>query len=146
MTMTTNMKLMAAAGLGLIAVLFVLQKKSLLAGAVAGAVGVAADAGAGVVLGVGDVFGVPRTDTSKCAQAKADGDIWGQSLYCTAGEFTSSMWQRAQGAATEAVLSVGDAVGIPRTDETECQKALREGRTWDASFACDAGTFIKSMF
>ena len=143
---TNNMKFMAAAGLGLIAVLFVLQKKSLLAGAVAGAVGAAADAGAGVVLGVGDVFGVPRTDTSKCAEARASGDVWGQSLYCTAGEFTSSMWQRAQGAATDAVLSVGDAVGIPRTNETECQRAIREGRTWDASFACPAGTFLKSLF
>lgn len=144
--MTSNAKLIAAAGLGLIAVLFVLQKKSLLAGAVAGAVGVAADAGAGVVLGVGDVFGLPRTDADKCAQAKATGDLWGQSLYCTAGEFTSSMWQRAQGAASDAVLSVGDVLGVPRTNETECQRAIREGRTWDASFACPAGTFIKSLF
>ena len=41
-----------------------------------------------------------------------------------------------------AVLGVGDALGVPRTDETECQRALREGRLWDASFACPAGTFI----
>lgn len=41
-----------------------------------------------------------------------------------------------------AVLGVGDVLGVPRTDETECQKALREGRLWDASFACPAGTFI----
>lgn len=44
------------------------------------------------------------------------------------------------------VIGVGDVVGIPRTNETECEKALREGRTWDASFACPAGTFIKSFF
>lgn len=44
------------------------------------------------------------------------------------------------------VLGTGDVLGIPRTDETECQRAIREGRTWDASFACDAGTFIKSVF
>jgi hypothetical protein len=42
-----------------------------------------------------------------------------------------------------AVLGVGDAVGIPRTDKTECQKALDEGRYWDASFSCPAGTFLK---
>jgi len=42
-----------------------------------------------------------------------------------------------------AVLGIGDAVGIPRTDKTECQKALDEGRIWDASFACPAGTFLK---
>lgn len=50
------------------------------------------------------------------------------------------------GAVTGGVLAIGDKIGVPRTDETECQKALREGRTWDASFACDAGTFIKSWW
>lgn len=44
------------------------------------------------------------------------------------------------------VLGTGDVFGIPRTNETECQRAIREGRTWDASFACDATTFIKSVF
>lgn len=44
------------------------------------------------------------------------------------------------------VLGVGDAVGIPRTDQTECDKAIAEGRRWDASFACPASTFIKSIF
>ncbi|RFP36160.1 hypothetical protein [Duganella sp. BJB476] len=45
-------------------------------------------------------------------------------------------------AATGVVLGAGDALGVPRTDETECEKAMREGRTWDASFACPASTFI----
>jgi hypothetical protein len=40
------------------------------------------------------------------------------------------------------VMGVGDAIGIPRTNETECEKAMREGRYWDASFACPAGDFI----
>jgi hypothetical protein len=44
------------------------------------------------------------------------------------------------------VLDAGDILGIPRTNETECEKALREGRTLDASFACPAGTFIGSIF
>lgn len=56
----------------------------------------------------------------------------------------------AVGVATDAaagvVVGIGQQVGIPRTDETECEKALREGRTWDASFACPAGTFVKSLF
>lgn len=39
-------------------------------------------------------------------------------------------------------IGVGDIIGIPRTNETECQKAMREGRTLDASFACPAGTFL----
>jgi hypothetical protein len=44
------------------------------------------------------------------------------------------------------VLDTGDLLGLPRTNETECEKALREGRTWDASFVCPAGTFIGSIF
>lgn len=40
------------------------------------------------------------------------------------------------------VLGIGDSLGIPRTNETECDRALREGRTWDASFACPAARFI----
>jgi len=43
-------------------------------------------------------------------------------------------------------IGIGDVLGLPRTDETECQKAIREGRTWDASFACPAGTFLGSLW
>jgi len=46
------------------------------------------------------------------------------------------------GAIGGAVNGVGDWFGVPRTDETECDKAIREGRYWDASFACPAGKFI----
>jgi hypothetical protein len=48
--------------------------------------------------------------------------------------------------ASGVILGIGDAVGIPRTDMTECQRALADGRTWDASFACPASTFIKSLW
>lgn len=47
---------------------------------------------------------------------------------------------------TGAVLGIGDSLGIPRTDEDECAKALREGRKWDASFACSASKFLGSIF
>lgn len=50
------------------------------------------------------------------------------------------------GAGTGVVLGVGDAVGIPRTNMTECERAKAEGRTWDASFACPAGSFLKYVF
>lgn len=43
-------------------------------------------------------------------------------------------------------IGIGDVLGVPRTNETECEKAIREGRTWDASFACPAGTWIGSLF
>jgi hypothetical protein len=48
----------------------------------------------------------------------------------------------AGGVATGAVLGTGDVIGVPRTNMTECEKAMAEGRTWDASFACPAGDFI----
>ena len=48
-------------------------------------------------------------------------------------------------AASGAVLGIGDVLGVPRTDMTECERALAEGRTWDASFACPAGTFLGSL-
>jgi hypothetical protein len=65
----------------------------------------------------------------------------------------SNVAQAAGGAVVDAaagltagvVYGVGDAVGVPRTDMTECDKAIQEGRTWDASFACPAGKFLSSV-
>lgn len=51
----------------------------------------------------------------------------------------------AVGITTGAVYGIGDAVGVPRTDMTECDKAIAEGRTWDASFACPAGKWLSSL-
>lgn len=64
----------------------------------------------------------------------------GHALGSAAGEF---IWGVTDGAVSEVVYGIGDAIGVPRTDETECQKAIREGRTWDASFACPAVDFLK---
>jgi hypothetical protein len=44
------------------------------------------------------------------------------------------------------VLGIGDAIGLPRTNETECERAKREGRTWDASFACPASDFLSYVW
>ena len=51
----------------------------------------------------------------------------------------------AGGVVAGASMSIGDAMGIPRTNMTECEKAIAEGRTWDASFACPAGDFLSSI-
>jgi hypothetical protein len=50
------------------------------------------------------------------------------------------------GVASGVVLGVGDSFGIPRTNPTQCERDIAAGRTWDASFSCPAGTFIKSIF
>lgn len=52
----------------------------------------------------------------------------------------------ANGVITGTVTGVGQAVGIPKTNMTECEKAKAEGRTWDASFACPAGDFISYLW
>jgi len=59
---------------------------------------------------------------------------------------TGAAVEVVEGAIVGGVESIGGVFGIPVTDETECEKAIREGRTWDASFACPAGRFLKSIF
>lgn len=79
-------------------------------------------------------------------RAAAEGKSVAQSLGEQAG---AAVVGAVEGVTTGVVLGVGDAVGIPRTNETECERALREGGwkgNWDASFACPAGTFLKSVF
>lgn len=46
------------------------------------------------------------------------------------------------GVITGTVTAAGEVVGIPKTNQSECDKAKAEGRTWDASFACPAGDFL----
>lgn len=79
------------AGLGALALFVVMQKKSIVTDVAAAAANAVADAGAGLVLGIGDVLGVPRTDPAKCAAAKASGSLWDQSMYCTGVELGSSV-------------------------------------------------------
>lgn len=47
------------------------------------------------------------------------------------------------GALGGAVVRIGETIGIPATNESECERAIREGRTWDASFACPAKRFVE---
>ncbi|WP_417283545.1 hypothetical protein [Comamonas sp.] len=58
----------------------------------------------------------------------------------------SAVVDMGNGLITGTVTGIGSAMGIPLTNMTECERAIAEGRTWDASFACPAGTFIKSLF
>lgn len=61
----------------------------------------------------------------------------------TAAAVGSAAVDVVDGVVTGTVEGIGGAVGIPKTNQTECQKAKAEGRTWDASFACPAGEFVK---
>lgn len=40
------------------------------------------------------------------------------------------------------VEGIGQAVGIPRTSQSQCDADLAAGRTWDASFSCPASRWV----
>lgn len=50
------------------------------------------------------------------------------------------------GVISGAVIGIGQGVGVPPTNMTDCQRAMAEGRTWDASFACPAKDFLSYAF
>jgi hypothetical protein len=50
------------------------------------------------------------------------------------------------GVISGAVVGLGQAVGVPPTSMTACQRAIAEGRTLDASFACPARDFLSYAF
>lgn len=52
----------------------------------------------------------------------------------------------ADGVIGGAVVGVGEIFGIPATNQAKCERAKAEGRTWDASFDCPAGDFIKYLW
>ena len=52
----------------------------------------------------------------------------------------------ADGVIGGTVVGVGQIFGIPATNQTLCERAKAEGRTWDASFDCPAGDFIKYLW
>lgn len=61
----------------------------------------------------------------------------------TAQGITSGIIDGIGGAATGVVVGTGEILGIPKTNMTQCQQDMAAGRTWDASFSCPAGDFIK---
>lgn len=80
--------------------------------------------GAGLVLVVAAVYLAKKTTASGVGQAVGQGAV---------------------DVVTGTITGIGDGVGVPRTNADKCSLAIAEGRSWDASFYCPAGTFIKYM-
>lgn len=83
--------------------------------------------------------------------ALAAGALWLASRAAVSGaSIATELGVTLGGAAVDAgagvVLGVGDAIGIPRTEQGACQRALAAGDWWDASFACPAGDFMGAVF
>ena len=78
-----------AVGLGIVA--YAWAKKApgqTIAGSIAqGAVTAAGDAAAGAVVGLGEVVGIPATDSDQCSIDLAAGDYWAASFSCPASRF-----------------------------------------------------------
>jgi hypothetical protein len=92
--MKTSTVVAIGAGAGIVLALGLWLKKKVadaggLVGAASGAtraaIGAAGDAASGVVLGIGDVIGLPRTQQDACDQAIASGRLWDASFVCPAG-------------------------------------------------------------
>lgn len=76
----------AAAGLAVVVAGAYIAKKGI-AGAAAGAVGAVADAASGIVVGIGEVVGIPATNEAACDAAIRDGRTWDASFACSASRF-----------------------------------------------------------
>lgn len=50
------------------------------------------------------------------------------------------------GAASGVVVGIGEALGIPETNRTQCQIDKANGDKWAASFSCPAGDYLKYIF
>jgi hypothetical protein len=68
--------------------------------------------------------------------------IWRQG----AGAIVRGTVNLANDAVGGAVVGLGDVIGIPETNMTECQQLLAAGKYWDASFKCPAGVLLKGVF
>lgn len=66
----------------------------------------------------------------------------GQLAQDAAAGVAGALVDAASGAATGTVLGIGDAIGVPRTNMSQCEQDKAAGRTYDASFSCPAGDFI----
>ena len=49
------------------------------------------------------------------------------------------------GTASGLVVGAGEAVGIPDTNLSDCERAILEGNKWRASFLCPASRFISYL-
>lgn len=46
----------------------------------------------GSVVGIGELFGIPKTNMSECERAKAEGRTWDASFACPAVDFLKYVW------------------------------------------------------
>lgn len=60
-----------------------------------------------------------------------------------AQQSSSALVNAAGGAITGTITAIGEQVGIPQTNRSQCQLDLMAGKTWDASFSCPAADWLR---
>lgn len=50
------------------------------------------------------------------------------------------------GAVSGVVVGIGEQVGIPATNKTQCEIDKAKGDTWAASFSCPASDFLRYVW
>ncbi len=86
--------------------------------------------GAAVLAGLGLIWWVSRPGNAAALAQRVAG-----AAVDTAGEV-----------ATGTVIGLGKAVGVPETNQTQCQKDVAAGNWWDASFSCPASDFLSAAY
>lgn len=79
------------------------------------------------------------------AAAMGLGLIWWATRAGNAAKLAQGTVRVAGEVATGAVKGVGQILGVPDTDKTQCQRDLEAGNYWDASFSCPAGDYVAGV-
>lgn len=58
----------------------------------------------------------------------------------------SAVAETAGEVAVGAVEGLGQVIGIPPTNQTQCQRDIAAGDWWEASFSCPAGDFLGAVW
>lgn len=70
------------------------------------------------------------------------GLIWWVTRPGVASKVASAAVSATVDAGVGVVKGIGSSVGIPETNQTQCHKDIKAGQWWDASFSCNAGTYL----
>lgn len=116
MKLSEDALMMLGLAAAVVAAAYYLKKKVAgvggLGNAAAAVVSGAVDAGvSGVAYGLGDAFGLPRTDQTACQAALRAGDMWTASYKCPAGTFLGGLWDEAKAAPAAIANKATDMAG-----------------------------------
>jgi hypothetical protein len=83
----------------------------------------ASQAAGNAVQAVGETVGLPRTDRTRCEDAKARGAALDASIYCPAGEFVAWQWSRLRGVGNR---DLSNPASWPDQTDAETARLLRQ--------------------